>query len=264
MMRFYLEVARAAYRRQLVYRWANLAGLLTNIFFGALFSYVFIALYQARNEAAGYNLRDALRYIWLVQSLIMVVLRFSWYDLMLTIRSGEVVSDLSKPCDFYWYWFSREAGCSAYYLLFRGIPTYAAGALLFGFGVAGGWQAWLAFAASLVFATGLGIAYRFIYNVLAFWVLEARAVGSMASVIALFFAGSYVPVRFFPPLIRSTVVWLPFNGLLNVPAEMLVGRIDAPTLGLELFRQIAWMLLLTLIARGLSAAGARRVVAQGG
>jgi viologen exporter family transport system permease protein len=37
MLRFYFEVARTAYRRQLIYRWANLAGLLTNIFFGAIF-----------------------------------------------------------------------------------------------------------------------------------------------------------------------------------------------------------------------------------
>jgi ABC-2 type transport system permease protein len=48
MMRFYIEVARTAFRRQLIYRWANLAGLLTNAFFGAVFSYVIIALYFAR------------------------------------------------------------------------------------------------------------------------------------------------------------------------------------------------------------------------
>ncbi len=122
MLRFYFAVARTAYRRQLTYRWANLAGLLTNIFFGAIFSYVMIALFHARPVAAGYNVRDVLRYIWLVQAMVMIVLTFGWYDLMLTIRSGEVVSDLSKPCDFYWYWFSREMGRSAYYLLFRGCP----------------------------------------------------------------------------------------------------------------------------------------------
>ena len=47
MLRFYIEVARTAFRRQLIYRWANLAGLLTNTFFGAVFSYVIIALYSA-------------------------------------------------------------------------------------------------------------------------------------------------------------------------------------------------------------------------
>ena len=110
MLRFYIEVARTAFRRQLIYRWANLAGLLTNAFFGIVSSSVLIALFQARHSAGGYDMRESLRYLWLAQSLVMVVLPFNWSDLMLTIRSGEVVSDLSKPCDFCWYWFSRELG----------------------------------------------------------------------------------------------------------------------------------------------------------
>ena len=40
MLLFYIEEARTAFRRQLIYRWANLAGLLTNAFFGSIFSYV--------------------------------------------------------------------------------------------------------------------------------------------------------------------------------------------------------------------------------
>src|SRR5438067_3384455 len=93
MLRFYIEVARTAFRRQLIYRWANLAGLLTNIFFGSIFSYVIIALFHTRPSVGQYDVQDTLRYTWLVQSMIMVVMTFGWYDLMLTIRSGTVISD---------------------------------------------------------------------------------------------------------------------------------------------------------------------------
>src|SRR6266702_1398119 len=64
MLRFYIEVARTAFRRQLIYRWANLAGLLANTFFGIIISYVIIALFHTRPVANGYNVRDTLRYIW--------------------------------------------------------------------------------------------------------------------------------------------------------------------------------------------------------
>ncbi len=264
MVRFYFEVARTAYRRQLIYRWANLAGLLTNIFFGAIFSYVMIALFQARPVAAGYDVQDALRYIWLVQAMVMVVLTFGWYDLMLTIRSGEVVSDLSKPCDFYWYWFSREIGRSAYFLLFRGLPTYLAGMLLFGFGVQGDWRLWLAYAASLPLAAMIGIAYRFLFNIVAFWVLEARAVGGFATAIALFFAGSYVPLPFFPSWLRAIAIWLPFNGLMNVPAQIFLGKLTGIALLFGLGLQVLWVILLTLGVRSLASVAARRVIVQGG
>jgi len=183
---------------------------------------------------------------------------------MLTIRSGEVVSDLSKPCDFYWYWFSREMGRSAYYLLFRGLPTYLAGMLLFGFGVPGEWKAWLAYAASLPLAAMLGIAYRFLFNIVAFWILEARAVGTLATTIALFFSGSYVPLSFFPSWLHAIAAWLPFNGLMNVPAQIFLGKLVGGALLIELGRQVFWLVALTIGVRSLASVAARRVIVQGG
>jgi ABC-2 type transport system permease protein len=264
MLRFYVEVARAAYRRQLIYRWANIAGLLTNVFFGAIVSYVYIALFQARPHAAGYDVQDALTYIWVVQAMIMVVLPFGWYDLMLTIRSGEVVTDLSKPCDFYWYWFSREAGRDLYYFVFRLVPTYLGGILLFGIGLPKQWEVWLVYAASLMLGAVLGIALRFLYNILAFWILDARAAAAMTGVIALFFTGSYVPLAFFPPWLRGIAEWLPFSGLMNVPAEVFLGKLNGLDLALNLARQGLWVVTLTLAARLLAAIAQRRVVTQGG
>ena len=264
MVRFYFEVARTAFRRQLIYRWANLAGLLTNIFFGAVFSYVVIALFHTRPAVAGYNVNDTLRYTWLVQAMVMVVLTFGWYDLMLTIRSGAVISDMSKPCDFYWYWFSREYGRNIYYLFYRGLPTYLAGMLLFGFGAPGDWRYWLAFIISLLLGATVGIAYRMLYNAVAFWSLEARGIGTLFVVIALFFTGSYVPIPFFPPWALGIMQWLPFNALINVPAEIVLGKISGNTILFELARQLAWAIILTLIVRLVISIAARRVIVQGG
>jgi ABC-2 type transport system permease protein len=264
MLRFYLEVARTAFRRQLIYRWANLAGLLTNIFFGAIFSYVVIALFHARPSVAGFDVRDTLRYTWLVQSMVMIVLTFGWYDLMLTIRSGAVISDMSKPCDFYWYWFSRESGRGIYYLVYRGIPTYLAGMLLFGFGIPGDWVYWLVFFVSLLLGAAVGIAYRVLYNAVAFWFLEARGMGTLFVTIALFFTGSYVPLPFFPRQMLAILQWLPFNALINVPAEILLGKIARSSLLFELGRQALWVVIFTLIVRIVIAVAARRVIVQGG
>ena len=264
MLRFYVEVARSAFRRQLIYRWANLAGLLTNIFFGVIFSYVIYALFQSRPAAAGYSVRDTLRYIWLVQSTTMVVLTFGWYDLMLTIRTGAVVADLSKPCDFYWYWFSRELGRSFYYLLYRGIPTYLAGMVLFGLGLPGDWRSWSLFTISLLLGVSIGFSYRFLYNIVAFWFLEARSIGVLATVIALFFTGGYVPLVFFPAWLLAMTQWLPFNGLMNVPSQILLGKIPFSAVIFELGRQALWVIAMTLLVRLVTALATRRVIVQGG
>jgi len=264
MPRFYLEVARTAFRRQLIYRWANLAGLAANAFFGVILSYVYLALYQTRASVAGFGALDTLRYLWMMQALTMVVLTFGWYDLLLTIRSGDVVADLSKPCDFFWYWFSREAGRSAYYLIFRGLPTYAIGALLFGLGLPGGPAHWLAFGVTLLGGTALGISYRFLTNIAAFWLVEGRAAAGLLHVIALFCAGSYLPLAFFPPWLRTLADWLPFGGMLNVTGEVFTGRLVGVALLLAIARQVLWIGALIALARVLTATATRRVVVQGG
>lgn len=264
MIPFYIDVARIAFRRQLIYRWANLAGLLTNTFFALVTSYVVLALYRARPSTSGYNVHDAVLYIWLIQALTMVVLPFGWRDLMRVIRSGEVISDLSKPCDFYWYWFWREVGRACYYLLFRCIPTYIIGALLFGLGLPGGWQYLPLFGITLLLAVMLGIVYRYLYNVVAFWIVEARAVGTLAEAIGLFFAGSYVPLPFFPAWLHQFATFLPFYGLMNLPTEILLGKINGIALLLAPAGQIAWLVVLTWCARRLTQRAVRHVISQGG
>jgi len=264
MLRFYVEVARTAFRRQMIYRWANLAGLLTNSFWGALISYVTIALYHARPVVAGYNVTDTLRYTWLVQAMIMVVLPFSWFDLLLTIRTGEVAADLNKPCDFYAYWFSREVGRDMYFLLFRGLPTYLAGMLLFGIGLPAGWVYWLPYALSLVLGAAIGIAFRFLANIAAFWLIEGRAAAGLAFAVAFFCGGSYVPVVFFPPVLRAIIEWLPFSAMFNTPAEIFIGTLSGAAILPALARQALWLVALTVAARGLTTLATRRVVVQGG
>jgi ABC-2 type transport system permease protein len=264
MLRFYFEVARIAFRKQLIYRWANLAGLCTNIFFGIVFSYVIIALYHARPTVASYNVQDTLRYTWMMQAIIMIILPFGWNDLMQTIRTGDVVADLSKPYDFYWYWFSREMGSNAYYVLFRGLPTYLAGILLFRLGLPQSWQFWLIFFLILPLSAMLGVAYRILYNIVAFWIIEARAIITLALTTAQFLTGSYIPLPLLPTGLRNIVDWLPFRGFMDLPVETFLGKITGNALWFECCRQIAWLLILTLLVKMITNVARQRVIAQGG
>ena len=120
--RAYAALARMAFQRQLAYRFANLSGLLTNGFFGLLRAYVLIALFGARHagRVAGYSVQDAITYTGLTQALIAYIALWGWWDLMRSIRTGEVASDLSRPLDFFWYWCAQDFGRAAAQLLVRG------------------------------------------------------------------------------------------------------------------------------------------------
>ena len=95
-------------------------------------------------------------------------------------------------------------------------------------------------------------------------IIAARAVAVLAGTIALFFTGSYLPLAFFPLWLHVLADWLPFNGLMNVPAEVFLGKLQGSVLLLEAMRQIVWLIVLTLLARWLSAIAMKRVIVQGG
>src|SRR3984893_11105810 len=111
-MRLYWEVARRAVQRQLAYRTENLAGLVTNTFFGYVRAAVFLAAYQnqAGLSIGGYDVQAAVSYTWVTQAMIMIVALWGWWDVELTIRTGDVVSDLAKPFSYLGFWLARDLG----------------------------------------------------------------------------------------------------------------------------------------------------------
>ena len=176
-MRLYWEVAKRSFQRQLAYRAATLAGLVTNAFFGYLRGAVFMALFATRPEVAGWDVRDALTYTWLTQALIMIVQLWGWWEVADNIKTGDVASDLAKPFDYYAFWLARDLGRACYHLLARGLPTFLIGFLFYDLLLPPTPLIWLLLAVTLLFAVVMSFAFRFIINVAAFWLLDTRGVG---------------------------------------------------------------------------------------
>ena len=100
-MRLDWELARRGYRRYAAYPGATYAGLFTNVFFGFLIASILLAVYDQREVVGGYDVADAMAYVWLAQGLLSVVASFgpSWSELALRVRSGDVATDLYRPVD---------------------------------------------------------------------------------------------------------------------------------------------------------------------
>jgi ABC-type uncharacterized transport system permease subunit len=52
--------------------------------------------------------------------------------------------------------------------------------------------------------------------------------------------------------------------LINVPAEILLGKVSENALLFELGRQLLWVIIMTLVIRIVIGLAARRLVVQGG
>jgi ABC-2 type transport system permease protein len=122
----------------------------------------------------------------------------------------------------------------------------------------------MAFALSLTLAVVLSFAYRFLYNLAAFWLLDYRGIGVVAIVVSLLFSGMIMPLPFFPDWLEEIARVLPFAGFVQVPVDVFLGQSSGPEVVGALLFQAVWAMALIGLAWIVLAAAVRRVVVQGG
>lgn len=262
----YWAIARLAAQRQFSYRTANLAGLATNLFFGVLRASVLVALFSARGgeAVAGYTLQDAVTFTGLTQGLLAPLAIFGWWDLMLTIRTGEVGTDLARPIDLYWYWWAQDFGRAAVQLVWRAGPVFGFYALFYRITLPATAGALLATLAALLLGLHISFSWRFLVSLVAFWTRDARGVGRLAWSLTTFFTGFLMPLAFFPPWAAQLMRLTPFGSMLNPAIEIYLGVARGGAVGGLLALQVAWAAALYGLARLVLAAGVRKLVIQGG
>jgi ABC-2 type transport system permease protein len=263
-MRLYWEVARRALQRQFAYRTENLAGLITNAFFGYIRAAVFLAVYQTTASVGGYDAQAAVTYTWVTQAMIMVNSNWGWWDIEQTIRTGDVVSDLAKPFSYVGFWLARDFGRAAYFVVFRALPILLVGQVLYGLHWPASVGAWLAFGLAMLLAVVVSFGWRFLLNVSAFWTTDARGLGSIGLATSLFLGGFVVPIRYFPDWLQPVVLALPFASITQTPADLFVERIQGAAIVGPLLLQVMWAIVLLAAAQLVTLLAIRRVVIQGG
>jgi ABC-2 type transport system permease protein len=219
---------------------------------------------QTSSSIAGYDAQSAVSYMWITQSLIMVVALWGWWDVEETIRTGDVVSDLAKPFTYLGFWLARDAGRAAYFVVFRAAPILVAGQLLFGLRWPSSLVAWLTFLVSLLLAIVVSFAGRFLLNISAFWTMDARGLGSIAGAATMFLGGFVVPIRYFPDSLQSLALALPFAAITQTPADAFVERVSGVDALGPLAFQFIWAVALLVGAQAAILIATRRVVIQGG
>jgi ABC-2 type transport system permease protein len=264
LVRAYLAAARLSFKRYRAYRAANISGLVTNGFFGVIRSYVFIALFQNRPVAEGYDLADALTYVWVTQALIMPLYIWGWQEIAVTIRSGAIASDLSRPINYFGYWLSQDLGRAVYHILYRLLPTVAMGLVLFRVSLPDDPLAWLAFPLALLMAIIISFAFRFMVNVGAFWMTDLRGLYAFVLVFVNLLSGFLVPLAFFPSGLRTLVEFLPFAGMVSIPINVYLGKFTLGELLGALALQVVWAAILIAAAHTLLHRATRKLVVQGG
>ena len=117
---------------------------------------------------------------------------------------------------------------------------------------------------SVALAVCVSFAFRYLYNSVAFWLLDYRGAVLLGVTTSLFFSGFIIPVAFFPSALRAVAYATPFPAMLQHTIDIFVGKAEGGEILLALVVQLGWAAALSATAYATFAAGTRRLVVQGG
>ncbi len=264
LVRLYVSVAVSSFRRYATYRVATAAGVFTNTVFGFIVAATFVALWSERPHLGGYDRSQALTYVWTGQALLSAVALLgggAQEDLQARIRTGDVAVDLYRPVDLQLWWLAADLGRAAFHLLGRGVLPMAAGVLAFDLALPSDPYTWAVFTVSVWLAVVLSFAVRYLLALTTFWLLDGDGLNTVGGLVGVFFSGLLLPLNVFPGVIGDVARALPWAGMLQVPADVLLGETSAVhALGF----QAVWGAVLLAAGRLLQSVATRRVVVQGG
>jgi ABC-2 type transport system permease protein len=260
-----LAFAVAGFRRYSGYRLSVAAGAFTNTVFGLLRASILVAtIAAAGGSLGGYDEGSAVAYAWVTQALIAPVAVFSWNDLALRVRTGDIAVDLARPVDLHVQFLAADLGRAAYVFLPRAIPPLAVGAVTFGLTMPTTALPYLLGAVSVVLAVTISFNCRFLMNLSAFWLLDHRGVAQVYIATSNILSGMYAPVAWFPGWMASIARLTPFPSMIQTPADVLTGRLDATASLRAVGVQLVWVAVTLGVVRLALARATRKLVVQGG
>lgn len=267
MLSLYAAVARRSFRRYSTYAAATLAGIFTNSVFGVIYSFTYTELWTRAPGAGGYDLQDAVTYVWLGQAMLMTVAMWNGGttdDLAERIRTGDVAIDLYRPVPLLWWYLAADLGRAAYHFLSRGLAPALVGLVLFGISAPASPVAALAFVVSVALAVVVSFAIRFLVAASGFWVLDSSGIKLMTGVCAMFLSGLTLPLNLFPGWLGTLVNALPWAAYIQVPVDVYLGQHTGTDLLAALGFQVLWGVVLLFAGTLVLERATRKVVVQGG
>lgn len=267
-MKTYFSYFLLKFKVGLQYRAAAYAGILTQIFFGFIFAFVYLAFYESNNIEGPIEIRRLISYVWLVQAFYAIVYLYHRdKEIIGNIKNGNIAYELVRPQNLYAMWFSRILGDKLSSVVLRFLPVLIVASLLpisYRLDLSITLTRFIIFIPSLILAALLIVSTVVLMHVIIMFTLDDRGVIIIFVTIADILAGTEIPLPFFPKFLQNISNFLPFRYMTDFPFRFYVGDISIHDGLISLLVQLVWIIIITIIGKLLMEKALKNAVVQGG
>ena len=262
-LRPYLTVFRLRALMETQYRAAALGGLVTQVFFGLVYIFLYTALYAGESPEM---LRDTITYVWL-QQMFFRMLFSSDGELTNLILTGGVAYMLVRPVDQHRFWVCRDVGGRLVGALMRLTPMLLVQFLLpaeLRMAPPDGWLSLGQFLLSLMVGCVCLCELMAIIDAVVMKTLDRRGISAILSLTMMTFSGNVIPLTLFPDSMQALIRYQPFAQALDAPIRMYQQCASLPEFALNIAVQVGWIVVLRAIGRHMWQRRLNDMIVQGG
>ena len=262
-LRPYFTVFRLRALMETQYRAAALGGLVTQVFFGLVYIFLYTTLYAGQSPEM---LRDTITYVWL-QQMFFRMLFSNDGELSNLIMSGGIAYMLVRPVDQHRFWVCRDVGGRMVGAMMRLIPMLLVQLLLpaeLRLSPPDGWLSLVQFGLSLMLGCVCLCELMSIIDAVVMKTLDKRGISAILSLTMMTFSGNVIPLTLFPDALQTLIRYQPFAQALDAPIRMYQQCASMPEWALNVAVQLVWIGVLRWIGRAMWQRQLNDLIVQGG
>ncbi|GAA3413639.1 ABC transporter permease [Paenibacillus hodogayensis] len=244
-----IEFAKQSFKQRFIYR-MNAYMMVASSFVGLIIMMsVWKALYSGKSSVGGITYEDMIHYVilnMLVQALIRSRIGQKVGE---RVENGAISIDLIRPVSFKGYFLADQFGENLFSFVFTTLPAVLAAMLVWGFSVPDSALRAALFAVSLLGGIVLMNQINYMFGMLAIWLKTAYFINFITGAVISLFAGSFVPLWFYPDILHTISMMLPFHLVGFQPIAIFLGKLSVQGAFLVIAAQAGWLVLLLAIER---------------
>lgn len=258
-----LEFIRISMRRTYAYRMRYALWVLRSALQLLLLRFIWTSVYDGQDEVNGITSSMMLVYISITAIQAFALESSVVFEMDQRIQTGRVANDMARPLTFLEQVVAIDLGTIVGRLPILVILIPMAG-------IIGSLrlppERWMlpAYLLSVVLAYLLSMLVWMIIGLAGFWMTNTGGLRFTFFSVLTLFSGAMIPLWFLPGWFRTTLEWLPFQGINFLPATIYTGQVTGAGALRAIGVQVIWVMLLTGLVGWIWQQGQNKLVVQGG
>jgi ABC-2 type transport system permease protein len=260
----YVRHVLCAIQETMAYRTSYFVNIISQFVSYLAIFFLWKAVYASGPVIGGMGWNDMQGYLLISLFTSALISGSSEIRISRAIWTGNIVVELVRPVDYQRANFAITIGSG----LAEGLLVAAIGlvfAVLIGFSTPPSHPlTWLYFVLALAFSFTIKFLIVYIFGLFIFWTTSAMGLAWIRRGMTDFFSGALIPLTFFPVWLQGIADWLPFRGIVFVPATIFIERMPENQIFISFALDVAWIVGLWYLARVTWHFAMRKLTIQGG